>query len=356
MTNRIASLALVLSLSASAAAQGQALDKGALTEETAPKDAAIASGVAYLVGSQAEDGHWGQQYSVAITGMAGLALLATSDAPRMTPHTAQAVRWLSAQVKDGRLPKQGHTWVHGQGFATLFLAEAYGRAKQGENEHDLDLEALKGIVAACVKALEAAQSTTGGWNYDAIQGDHGHEGSTTVCAVQALASALRQGVEIDATVLERGFQYLKQTQNEDGGFRYQMTPGASMNEGTAAAVATLALMRKLDYPVLFRGAERLKQVGPDSITNGRFPYYGHFYSVLGMNQVHAEMGEGVPHAEGWHLPVEAWLLKTQQQDGAWPMLGWMTGSGGEGEKRDYPTALALLTLSVHAGRVSIFKR
>ena len=107
-------------------------------------------------------------------------------------------------------------------------------------------------------------------------------------------------------------------------------PGMKISQLGPLVVYLDAVEGKLDYPVLFKGAARLAEVGPDSITKGRFPYYGHFYSVLGMKHVHGEMGEAVPHAEDWHLPVEAWLRKTQQKNGAWPILSWMKSSGGVG--------------------------
>ena len=63
-----------------------------------------------------------------------------------------------------------------------------------------------------------------------------HEGSTTVCAVQALVSADNFGIEIDKAVLALGFEYLKKCQNPDGGFDYQLGPGTvSMKEGPPAA-------------------------------------------------------------------------------------------------------------------------
>ncbi|MBI2898627.1 MAG: hypothetical protein HYY17_00410 [Planctomycetes bacterium] len=326
---------------------------------SAPDDRsdAIRKGVALLKKTQDKDGHWGGQYSAAITGMAGLALLAAGEEPAKSEELLKAVKWLLSQIQDGRTPKQGHTWVHGQGFATLFLAEYYGRASAGRDKPDLDLRALKRTVAACVKAIEACQSSTGGWWYTPDRpGAHEHEGSTTVCAVQALRAASNYGIAIDEKVIEKGFEYLKNTQNADGSFQYRLGDGSHMKEGTAAAVATLALMSKLDYPVLINGAKYLKEIGHDGITRERFPFYGHFYSVLGMKLVAEEMDQAVPHAKEWHKPVVEWLLKDQKEDGRWDLRGWMLQNGGEGGKHDYSTALGVLILAVHDERLSIFKR
>ena len=112
------------------------------------------------------------------------------------------------------------------------------------------------------------------------------------------------------------------TQNKDGSFQYRLGDGSHMLEGTAGGVATLALMRKLDFPVLIKGAKYL--VGKQqNIIKSRFPFYGHFYSVLGMKLVHEEMGKAVPAAKDWHKSILEWLKKDQDEKGFWKLRGWM---------------------------------
>ncbi len=67
---------------------------------------------------------------------------------------------------------------------------------------------MKDVVAAAVKVIAANQSTSGGWWYTPGSKTQ-HEGSTTVCAVQAMVSAANYGIEIDKSVLDKGFKYLK---------------------------------------------------------------------------------------------------------------------------------------------------
>jgi len=331
-------------------------DKSAAPAATPKLDraTAVARATAFLERSQAEDGHWGGQFSCAITSMAGLALLAARDDAFKTPHVVRATKWLLAQVHDGRVPKQGHTWVHSQGFATLFLAEVYGRGLTSDNRPDLDLPSLRATIAKMVAAIEAAQADIGGWYYTPTKTQH--EGSTTVCAVQALRSADNFGVAIDPNVLAKGFDYLKKTQNADGSFQYRLGDGSHMKEGTAAGVATLALMKKLDFPVLINGGKYLVKLTQNAISTARFPFYGHFYSVLGMKLVAEEMGAAVKGSKEWHKPIYDWLLAGQQSDGTWKLRGWMLSSGNEAGKRDYSTALGALILSVYDERLSIFRR
>ena len=186
-------------------------------------------------------------------------------------------------------------------------------------------------------------------------GKHNHEGSTTVCAVQALVSAANHGFAIDKSVLARGFEYLKKCQNKDGGFDYQMGPGeSSMKEGTAGGVATLGLMRKFDYSVMMNGYKFLIKITPHAITQQRFPYYGHFYGVMGMRLLGLEMKHLREKTTGYTSGALKDLVALQQEDGAWPLKGWVQSNGGE--TTAYSTAYATLALSMPDGRLSVFNR
>src|SRR5262249_37719125 len=154
----------------------------------------------------------------------------------------KGLQFLLANQKDAMFPTQGQsvqTWIHGQGFATLALAEAYGRTLFCKVQPDIDVKKIRAVVAQSVKEIAKNQSTSGGWWYTPGNLNR-DEGATTVCAVQALVSADNFGIEIDPKVLEKGFEYLKKSQNKDGSFNYIQGDGTSMKGGTAADVATLA--------------------------------------------------------------------------------------------------------------------
>jgi len=174
-------------------------------------------------------------------------------------------------------------------------------------------------------------------------------------SVQALVSARNFGIEIDEKVLERGFEYLKKCQNKDGGFDYQLGPGeTSMKEGTAADVATLALMEKFDYSVMINGYKFMIKITPAGISSERFPYYGHFYGCMGMRLLGEEFKPYRKQTQGYIDAASRDLISWQQEDGSWPLKGWVQANGNE--TTDYSTAFAALALSVHEGRLSIFQR
>jgi len=334
----------------------------ASTAPAAPAEkrpAARAKALAWLAKAQCPDGSWGAQYRTAVTALACLAHLASSDEPFRGEQGQVLVRGLQYLLnaqKDGAFPHEGHTWIHGQGFATLALSEAYGRSLLAKDRPDLDMAKVRAALAKAVKVIQDNQSTSGGWWY--TPGSKGqHEGSTTVTAVQALVSAANFGIEIDDKVLDAGFEYLKRCQNRDGGFDYQLDDSrdtVSMKEGTAADVATLALMKKFDYSVMVNGFKFLVKLTPQAITKERFPYYGHFYGCMGMELFAEELTsfekEARPYIEG----ALADILAMQKDDGTWPATGWVLSNSQEREA--YSTAFAALILSVEDARLSIFKR
>jgi hypothetical protein len=153
------------------AAVGQAADAPA---KSGPEDltqavaAARAKGLDWLTTNQAADGSWGKTYSVAVTSFACLAYLSASDEPYAGERgraLVRGLRFLLASQKDGLFPQQGHTWIHGQGFATLALSEAYGRSLFARTRPDLDLKEVRATIARAVRAIGKHQSASGGWWY-----------------------------------------------------------------------------------------------------------------------------------------------------------------------------------------------
>ena len=292
-----------------------------------------------------------------MTSFASLAFLAAADEPFAGPHAAALHRglgFLISQQTDGLWPKQGHTWIHGQGFAALALAEAYGRSLMCKTKPDLDMAKVRAALTQAVAIIADNQSDSGGWWYTPGAKNQ-HEGSTTVTAVQALVAAEMFGIAIDQAVLANGFEYLKQCQNRDGGFDYKLGPGeTSMKEGTAADVATLALMKKFDYAVMLNAYKFLQKITPAAITRERFPYYGHFYGCMGMQLFGQEMTPYQPETRRYIAAAQRDIIGWQQDDGSWPLRGWVKGQRIGAP--DYATAFAVLLLAVPEGRLSIFQR
>jgi hypothetical protein len=212
------------------------------------------------------------------------------------------------------------------------------------------------VVTAAVQVIGKNQGNSGGWWYEPGMPDQ-DEGSTTVCAVQAIVSASNFGIPTDAKVLQKGFAYLKKCQNKNGAFQYRLGDGSSMKEGTAAAVATLGLMQQFDNQVMLGGYKFLLEIKPEGISAERFPYYGHFYGSMGMRLLGQEFEEDKTFREttGKYLAgVRKEVLSWQTAEGSWPAKGWMVSNSEEGAA--YGTSFGVLVLSVPEGRLSIYNR
>ena len=98
---------------------------------------AVLKGLDFLAAQQAEDGSWitggGQAYPVAMTGLAGTAILAHGNSPtrgKYSKNVQGAVEFLvrcatptgliTGPTQDSGMP------MHGHGFALMFLASVYG--------------------------------------------------------------------------------------------------------------------------------------------------------------------------------------------------------------------------------------
>ncbi len=139
----------------------------------------VRKGLEYLVKHQLPDGHWegdDGKHPVAMTGLAGLALLMDIQAPtrpgkqvlgkaKYLVNIRKAADWLMDRSLPGRdgLIFSGHAsetarYMEGHGLATLFLA--------GVCQHEVDparQKRLTNVLSRAVKYIAKAQSSRGGW-------------------------------------------------------------------------------------------------------------------------------------------------------------------------------------------------
>jgi hypothetical protein len=369
--SRLLSIALVLGIlfAFGSAARVQEKQNDAKKPVDLAKDVAAAreKGLDWLVTHQADDGSWGKSYTVGVTGIGCLAFLSASDEP-FTGERGQALvkglQFLLANQKEGMFLTQGQsvrTWIHNQGFASLALSEAYGRSLFCKTKPDIDVKRMRAVVAQSVGEIAKNQSHSGGWWYapGALDRD---EGATTVCAVQALVSAANYGLDIDPQVLDKGFEYLKKSQNKDGSFNYIQGDGTSMKGGTAADVATLGLMQKFDFDVMMKGYKFLLDFTPAGMSAPHqpyfFPYYGHYYGTMGMLLLGQEYKDDKTFRTStarYIAETQQALIAWQQPDGGWQNKGWIQDHE-KTENNCYATSFATLTLFVPEARLSIYNR
>ncbi len=323
--------------------------------------------------------HKSADYQTAVTALCTLAFLGAGHGLERGPHrevVRKGVGWLlRAQEShpDGFIAFGGddQSKMHGHGYATLALAEAFATAgSTGEPEsgtrnadaqtlRDLTVRLRKGIQAA-VKCIEDAQCSLGGWGYSQNPIDASdHEGSVTVCQVQALLSASNRGFTVSLERIQAARMYMKKSQTRAGGFRYRLTEEEDRDNprtyswalASAGVVSLLGLAEYDRKDAIDRGIgfmERKARMESPDPRETPYYFYGSFYAVQAYHWVGGERWER------YWIRMRRWLLENQGSGapaGAWSGKDTQVDLGPA-----YPTALCLLMLEVPVGYLSIFAR
>lgn len=326
--------------------------------------AAVERGVAWLVAGQAQglDGSMplggGPETTgvpVAATALGALALMAAGNAPGRGPYgdaLDRAVDYLLAHSdRDPRSKQHGFVGrttsptavkMHSHGFATLALAQAFATSPRTERGHEIGA-----ALEAAVRLIERTQGGEGAWFYSP-QREAQHEGSVTVCLVQALRAARNAGIRVDQDVVRRAQAYIERTQRDDGLFAYQLgDPTAHTSVAlTAAGLTTLYSLGEYAGPAVERGIDAIwRELARRDAGTGeesRFPHYERLYLAEAFWQ-HSDPG----HFARWSADEFKRLLEEQESDGRWTSRAW-----GDG----YATAVSCLVLCMSEELLPIFRR
>jgi hypothetical protein len=325
----------------------------------------IPGGLRWLAGKQAPDGSFGEHDKLALTGMSGLALLASGSTPTRGPFAEQlskAIGFVLSCQTDGRAfshRSSGYSAIHNHGYALLFLTQAYGEGGV------LD-ERLRVAIEQGLKATVDSQRDNGGFSYylyDRQPPEYAEmwrvdEASTTISQIQALRGARNAGFQVPRDALRRAADYVARSQHDSGGFVYSITPTprVSMVEGsdrptfaiTAAATAVLHALGTYDGPIVDRGIAYVEAFLPPSRRKVPFFYYGHYYAAQVMHLVNDARGAR------WIAAIDAELAVRQRPDGHWPADPEDTLADGDSEILN--SAWALQILLIETGTLPIHER
>ena len=251
-----------------------------------PKTAqVIKRGLEYLTGRQQTDGELGNggySRNVAVVGLAGMALIASGSTPGRGPYGKQIDRCLDFILANAAesgfidVPSAAmHGPMYGHGFATLFLAECYGMTHRAD---------LRDKLTKAVQLIVNTQNPQGGWRYQ----PHPDEAdiSVTSCELMALRAARNAGLHVPRETMAKGIEYVKKSQNEDGGFMYTLIGGPSAFPRSAAAIVALYSAGIYEGPEIKKGLEYLVTQIPrgDDFSHESHYFYGHYYAVQAMWQ------------------------------------------------------------------------
>ena len=309
-------------------------------------DAAIARGISYLATTQLEDGSWESgRYgkNVAITALACLALMADGHIPGRGPlgdTVDLGLEFILESTKENGLitSDANNGPMYGHGFAALFLGEVYGMTPGGDNARTTRIHET---LVKAVRLIEQTQNADGGWRYNPVPYDA--DISATICQIMALRSARNAGIEVSSQVIDRAVDYVIQCQSADGGFKYQLGGGNSAWPRTAAGIASLYYAGIYEGDEIDRGLAYLEaNAMPGTATPSRSHYfYGQYYAVQAMYLA------GDQHWAAWWPAIREELISMQNNEGSWD---------DRSVGKPYGTAMALIILQMPKRYLPIFQK
>ncbi len=298
-----------------------------------------------------------QEAPLAITALSALAWMASGSTPERGPHgapLAAAIDYLlgrveldpdskvSGYIADGR---DKLSRMHGHGFATLALAEAYAMSPRSPRGRRIE-RALK----LAISRIEASQGAEGGWYYSPERSLE-HEGSVTIALVQALRAARNSGLRVNPAVIKQAVEYVRRSQAEDGSFRYAIGHKETSVALTAAAISTLNATGIYSGEEVLRGYAFVQRelverelIERETVTTkaAAFPVYERLY----LAQAYWQHPDSALF-ERWFEAERELLLSSQESSGAWldPRFG-----------ASYATATNALVLALPESLLPIFQR
>ncbi|MEE2908545.1 MAG: prenyltransferase/squalene oxidase repeat-containing protein, partial [Planctomycetota bacterium] len=301
----------------------------------------IDRGLAYLAGQQEDNGSFGRgRFSnhVAITSLAALAFMSDGHVPGRGIYgnrVQTALDFILENAQESGLiaAQAAHGPMYGHGFATLFLGEIYGMSYADDR--------VREVLEKAVDLIVRTQNREGGWRYQPVPVDA--DVSVTICQVMALRSARNAGIKVPRSTIERAVRYVRDCQNDDGGFRYMTRSGNSAWPRTAAGVTTLFYAGIYEDDSINHGLGYLVRTslpGQNRVRQSHY-YYGQYYAVQAMYLA------GGNWWRTWWPAVREGLLRRQSANGGW--LDHHIGGA-------YSTAMALIVLQVPKRYLPIFQR
>jgi hypothetical protein len=224
-------------------------------------------------------------------------------------HIDRCTKFITASVQENgyiSVPVGGQDNMYGHGFATLYLSEVFGMS----DRQDLDATVGKKLRQA-VKLTCECQNDAGGWRYQPVKSDA--DLSVTIAQIMGLRAARDAGIHVPDDVRTKCIDYVRRSQNPDGGFRYQLPGGGSTFPLTAAGVVSLySAGIYAGEPIDKALAWLMKHLPGKSSGNAGYFFYGQYYAVQAM--WHA----GGEYWAKWYPAIRDLLLGRQSDTGAWP--------------------------------------
>ncbi|GHT36281.1 hypothetical protein FACS189427_07590 [Planctomycetales bacterium] len=309
---------------------------------------AVSRGLDWLAQNQSRQGSWDANgmYPSAMTGMAGIALLAegsTAVEGKYSANIRDAVEFLVKRSRPNGLigDRNDDRYTYGHGFGLLFLSQVFG-----EEEDETRREELLDVITRAVQFCGQAQTKAGGWGYvSAKDGNDFDEGSTTITQVQALRGARNAGIPVPKEVIEKAIGYIHRCSinKGEGGVQYNIHGGGGRPPISAAAIACLFNAGDYDdtfVPNLLKYCDKTLGNLSNREDYGHWHYAHYYYAQVKYRQAGTEW-------EKYRDILFKRLVSEASPDGSW-------GQGYVGKV--YTTAINLTILQLEHAALPIYMR
>ncbi len=313
----------------------------------------ISRGLDWLAYQQHKPGHWDAQgrYPTAMTGLAGIALLAEGSTPtqgKYAENIRQAVNFLTRRSRPNGLigDADDDRYTYGHGFAMLFLSQVLGEEEDIDRRRDLIR-----VLTRAVEFTGRAQTKAGGWGYVSAKdsGSGFDEGSTTITQVQGLRGCRNAGIPVPSEIIDNAVKYIHDCTLKDGAVQYSSKGGGGRPAITAAAIACLYNAGEYDdqyVPKMLKYCKKHLKAGlQDSFGHW---HYAHFYYAQ------VQYREGYAVWEEYHEALQKRLLREAAEItiGDEKAVFWKQGYIGP----VYTTSLNLIMLQLENACLPIYQR
>jgi hypothetical protein len=297
----------------------------------------------FLAQRQSPGGGWagnGNNHQAAITAYVLNAFLANGHVPGEGPHgqtVQRGVDFLLDCVRpDGYVAAPtGENNMYGHGIATIVLGETYGMTRD---------ERLRPALERAVRLIIQTQNNQGGWRYQPRVADA--DISVTVLQVTALRVAKNSGLDVPQRTIDRATSYVRACFHEQsGGFTYQSGGGAPGFARTCAAIYSLQVLGHYDDPMVLRGAEYARRTYGNQM---EWFTYGNFYGAPAHYMI------GGDAWTQWYTLARNRLLPAVLTDGE--RSYWRPLEGGNGQNDVFATAVYATVLAMPYQYLPLYQR
>lgn len=307
-------------------------------------EAAVRNALRFLKNNQNEDGSFGKEYPVAMTGLCILAYLGhceTPDSVEFGKTVVGATNYLMERAAKsdhptGAIMSPGGKAAYENAIAAYALAEMYTMTKASGAAKRIPK--LESTMKKSIKVIIDGQGSDGGWVYGYGKGGNG-DSSVAGWQFQAMKAAHNTGERITGLdrALDKGLDFFKACIASDGSISYRRQPNKP--KPTLAGVGALAFeMWDPEAKEVERIHEYLRKA---KVGKGNVQIYDWYYT---MQAFFLEGGEWWPK---WNDYAMEKILAAQIDDGS-----FARAAGGHGPKEAltkniYATALCTLMLEVY---------